>query len=269
LDGLTLSRWAPVLPPTGLATIRERWCPHCLREDRELGKLPYLRLSWDIAPARVCSLHKVQLVEPCPNCKAANVRHRGPIVVPGWCTYFGMFPGEGTAEPATPKAMWVARQVGDWAAEQARLDAIPAREAVRAPLETLTLTLDGGRYVAFARRISVAKSSEHGWLYKGVRPGLGAYLRVALHAGIPLAKLMRGGLSDWSPANSATPLGLVLEKGNREERQAPRIHDWGAIRHELEPMLKLGEPINVAEAGMRLGRMTSIFIFGPMTLREL
>ncbi|MGO9445266.1 MAG: hypothetical protein ACLPXB_10880 [Thiobacillaceae bacterium] len=166
---------------------------------------------------------------------------------------------QGPSGPLDEKRAQVARQIGDWIADQASADVISAKEPVKTSLETLNLELAGGRYVTFARRISVAKSSVHGWLFKGVLPRLGDYLRVALHAGIPFAKLMRGDLSDWSPPNSAMQLELVLERGNREDRRAPRIHDWGAIRHELERMLKLAEPISVAEAGVALGRITGIF----------
>jgi hypothetical protein len=38
-----------------------------------------------------------------------------------------------------------------------------------------------------------------------------------------------------------------------EKREAPCLHDWAAIRSELETFLKLPEPISVAEAGRRLG----------------
>jgi len=253
LDGLTLSRWAQVLPASGLAPARGRWCPHCLKEDQEQGKQPYFRLVWDVAPVTVCYRHKVRLVDTCPHCQTPHTRHHGSVVVPGWCTRCGCFLGDSAAEPASPEALWVARQVGDLIADQATLEAHPARESVRASLAALILKLDGGRYVSFARRISVSKSSVHGWLNKGVLPSLRGYLQVALHGGIPLPKLMRGDLEAWTPPYSAIQLGLALENPNRLERQTPRTHDWGAIRLELERMLKLEEPISVAEAGRRLG----------------
>lgn len=37
------------------------------------------------------------------------------------------------------------------------------------------------------------------------------------------------------------------------KREKPREHDWAVIRCELEKLLKLPEPISVAEAGRRLG----------------
>lgn len=253
LDGLTLSRWADVLPASGLAPLRGRWCPHCLKGDREQGKQPYFRLSWDVAPVSVCYRHKTQLVDTCPHCQKPHVRHHGAVVVPGWCTRCGGFLGDAPAEPASPEAMWVARQVGDLIADQASFEALPAKENIGVSLAALILKLDGGRYVSFARRIAVSKSSVHGWLNKGVVPSLGGYLQVALHAGIPLTKLMRGDLDAWTPPAPAMQLGFAFETMNRLERQSPRTHDWGAIRLELERMLKQEVPISVAEVGRRLG----------------
>lgn len=252
LDGLTLSRWAEVLPASGLAAASGRWCPYCLRDDRDSGESPYFRLAWDAAPVTACGRHKTRLVDTCPHCGNAHVRHRGAIVVPGWCSHCGWFLGDAEAAPAAPEEMWIARQVGDWIAEQADLETTPSKEAVREALETIILKLDGGRYGSFARRLGVGKSSVHGWLYKGVVPSLDAYLQVAAHGGIPLTLLMQGDVTDWTPPDTNLQLGLLPEVG-RAVRPMPRTHDWGAIRQELERMLKLEEPISVAEAGRRLG----------------
>lgn len=92
----------------------------------------------------------------------------------------------------------------------------------------------------------------HGWLYKGVVPRLDAYLQVAAHGGITLTQLMQGDVAEWTPPDTNLQLGLLPEVG-RVVRPTPRTHDWVAIRLELERMLKLEEPISVAEAGRRLG----------------
>lgn len=128
LDGLTLSRWAEVLPASGLAAASGRWCPHCLLDDRASGESPYFRLAWDVAPVKACGRHKVRLVD---------------------------------------------------------------------------------------------------------------------------TRLMLGDVAQWIPPDTNLQLGLLPEVG-RVARPTPRTHDW-AIRLELERMLKLEEPISVAEAGRTLG----------------
>lgn len=73
--------------------------------------------------------------------------------MPGWCSHCGWFLGDAEAAPASPEEMWIARQVGDWIADQSALETTPSKEAVRAALETIILKLDGGRYGSFARRL--------------------------------------------------------------------------------------------------------------------
>jgi len=253
LDALTLSAWSAVLPSRGLAPRRSHWCPHCLREDKESGSPPYFRLSWEVGPVQACYRHKVALVETCPHCNEVHVRHHGGIVVPGWCTRCGGFLGDADTIPAEPPALWVARQVEDWIAHQMNTSGMPEATTVLATLDALILGLDAGRYASFARRIGQAKSTVHGWLKKGGQPSLVAYLGMALHAGLSLDHVIRGDFAGWKPPTPAEQLVLDLGAGTHVKRDAPREHDWSAMRKELEGYLKLPDPISVAEAGRRLG----------------
>lgn len=253
LDGLTLSRWSAVLPTRGLAPKRAHWCLHCLREDKDAGRTPYFRLAWEVGPVQVCYRHKSELADTCPHCGQRHVRHHGGIVVPGWCTRCGGFLGDGEAAAAGPQALWVARQVEDWIANQSISAQFPEAGTVLATLNTLILGLDGGKYCSFAKRLGVAKSVVHSWLRKGGLPSLEAYLAIAGHAGLSLDRVLRGDLAGWKPHRLAGQMGIGFDLIAGENREAPRQHDWAAIRHELEKFLKLPQPISVAEAGRRLG----------------
>jgi len=253
LDALTLSAWSTVLPNRGLAPHRSHWCPQCLREDRDAGAPPYFRLSWEVGPVQACYRHKTALVGACPHCGEKLVRHHGSIVVPGWCTRCGGFLGDADAIPAEPPALWVARQVENWIARQVVTEGMPEVTTVLSTLDTLILGLDAGHYARFAKRIGQAKSTVHGWLRKGGQPSLDAYLVMALHAGLSLDQVIRGDTAGWKPRTSAEQLVLDLGAGAPVKRDAPRGHDWPAMRKTLEGFLKLPEPISVAEAGRRLG----------------
>lgn len=253
LDGLTLSRWSAVLPAIGLAPKRAHWCPACLQEDKEAGLAPYFRLAWEIGPVQACHRHKLKLMDTCPHCGQRHVRHQGGVVVPGWCTRCGGFLGEGESAAAAPHELWVARQVGDWVASQSHRVDVPEAEGILVMLSTLVLGLDGGKYTNFAKRLGVAKSVVHGWLKKGVLPSLGAYLAIAGHSGLSLDSIMRGDLSNWEPHGPGRQLAMDFDLLIGRKREKPREHDWAVIRRELEKLLKLPEPISVAEAGRRLG----------------
>lgn len=76
---------------------------------------------------------------------------------------------------------------------------------------------------------------------------------MAGHAGLSLNCVLRGDLADWEPHGAEKQLGMGFELLAGGKREAPRQHDWTAIRSELETFLKLPEPISVAEVGRRLG----------------
>jgi len=253
LDALTLSNWSAVLPPRNLAPRRTHWCPHCLREDRERGRDPYFRLAWEVGPVNACARHKVRLVDTCPHCGEGLVRHQHGVMVPGWCTRCGGCLGVGDAQPAEPKQLWVARQVGDWIASQSNVQDFPVKETVLTTLNTLILGLDGGQYARFAKRIGMAKSSVFSWLRQGGLPTLEAYLAMAGFAGLSLDQVLRGNLEGWTPTHGMAQLAMGFDLAGGESRDKPRHHDWAVVRGEMERLLKLPEPISVAEAGRRLG----------------
>lgn len=254
LDLMTLSNWSEVLPGRGLTPGRSHWCPQCLTDDREAGHAPYFRLSWEVGPVQACHRHKLALVDTCPHCGKHSVRHDTGIVVPGWCTRCGGFLGEAKAPPASPRQLWVARQVEDWIAKQTASTGGAAAGAVPDTVNKLILELDGGHYAPFAKRLGVAKSTVHGWLRNGSLPSLDAYLAMAAHTGLNLDRVIRGDVADWK--SSATDIQLAMDfslAGPSDKRPAARTLDWTRIRAELDSFLKLPEPISVAEAGRRLG----------------
>ncbi|TCJ13922.1 TetR family transcriptional regulator [Parasulfuritortus cantonensis] len=252
LDLLTLTNWSSFLPAKGLSPRRSHWCPHCLAEDRKAGNQPYFRLSWEIGPVEACHRHKVQLVDTCPHCGRRHVRHDAGIVLPGWCTQCGGFLGDADAPSATPGQLWVARQVGQWIASQTPAADFADSVSVTETLNTLILGLDGGQPSRFAKRIGLAKSTVHGWLRDGNLPTIQAYLAMAAHSGLSLNQVMRGELTTWAPNTPDAQIALPFDLSRKAAKAAPRQLDWDAIKRELETMLKLPEPISVAEAGRRL-----------------
>lgn len=252
LDLLTLANWSEVVSPRGLAARGARWCPHCLMADREEGRDPYFRLSWDVGLVEACPRHKVVLGDSCPHCGKRNVRHHAGIVVPGWCSRCGGFLGDAEVQPATPRQQWVARQVEAWIAAQASMTVMPSGNSVLETLNTLILGLDGGQPARFAKRLGLAKSTVHNWLKLGGKPGLESYLVMAAHSGLTLEQVLRGDVAGWAPPAGEHQMAMPFDLTRSSPCQA-RHHDWDALRNELQAMLRAPEPISVAEAGRRLG----------------
>lgn len=248
LDHLTLAPWRHLVSNPGLTPASDRWCPCCLTEDRGQQHPPYLRLNWDIAPVTACLHHKVELVSECPHCGKSNVRNRATTVVVGYCTSCGGFLGDAEAQPATPEALWVARQVGQMLATPPRV----AADGVAKLLETIVERMADGNVAAFAQKLGLSKSGVWHWVRKGGLPTLPAWLGMALHGAIGLEKLHAGELSDWHPPIEPIQLSMQLPTSPRKGIQS-REFDWDAIRQQLRAMLEEEKPITLVEVCQRTG----------------
>jgi len=248
LDHLTLSPWRSLIAQPSLAPLSDRWCPCCLAEDRKQEQSPYLRLNWDLAPVTACLRHKVELVSKCPHCGKSNVRNRATTVVVGYCTSCGGFLGDAEATPATPQALWAARQVGQMLATTPRV----ASNCVAKLLESIIEHMAHGNVSTFAQKLGLSKSGVWHWVRKSGLPTLPAWLSISLHGGISLERLFAGELSDWQPPSEPVQFAMALSASPRKGIKSREI-DWEAVRQKLQSMLEEETPITLAEACQRSG----------------
>lgn len=250
-NSLTLLPWREVIAEMGLISTCARWCPVCFAEDRATGGTPYVRLSWDIGMVITCARHETKLSHVCPACGRRETEHRSAYIVPGWCTKCGAFLGSNVHSGSTPEETWIANQVGGMVARQATLETKPSLETLRNCVQTLVMHLDGGKNAVFARRIGVNKSTAHYWLKNGGTPTLSALLRIALHTGIDLPKLLTGDLTGWSVSCVKTP-SCALSLAERKRRQSPVINRSELLRARLVALNESKEPVSVREAARQL-----------------
>lgn len=248
LERLTLTPWRHLVASSCLAPKTDRWCPACFQEDMASGRPPYLRLSWEVAPVTVCARHKCALVSACPRCQKTNIRNRASTVVPGYCTACGEFLGATHAEPATPDALWVARQVGTMLADVPRVSA----DGLTGLLGTVIEQMASGRIATFAKQLELTKSGVWYWLNKGVQPGIHAWLAIALHGGIGLDKLFAGDLDGWTLPMEPVQIPIPLPTSPRKGIKGREL-DWEGIRAALRSILQEPTAITLGEACQRVG----------------
>jgi hypothetical protein len=205
LDRLTLVPWRHLVAGTSISPKSDHWCPACLTEDRNADKEPYLRLAWDLAPVTVCVRHKVALTSSCPHCRRTNVRSRASIVVPGYCTSCGGFLGDAVTDPATPEALWSARQVGSMLSS---LPSLPTGGAADM-LKQIVARMAGGQTATFARSLGLSKSGLWHAVTKGGLPTLQTWLTICLHSALSMDVVFSGDLDGWVPPSEPQQLGKV------------------------------------------------------------
>lgn len=248
LDRLTLSPWRHVMSAFELVPRSDRWCPCCLTEDRSKRHDPYLRLAWEVAPVSVCHQHKVELASVCPHCQRSNVRNRATVVIPGYCTRCGGFLGDAETAPATPEALWIARQIGEALQHRPRVTADGIADLLRLVVERMA----DNRANTFAKRYGFAKSTVWHWLNEAGIPSVRAWLTIALHGGISLSKLWAGAVEGWVVPHEQPQLTLQLPASSHAGIQSREL-DWDEIHRSLRALLDLPVPISINEACKRVG----------------
>ncbi len=275
LDRLTFLPWRDVVSQNGLTIHKQgQFCPACFFDDREQGRSPYFRLTWELSQFSVCPRHEQHLTSSCPSCGCGKVRHSAAFVVPGWCTHCGHFLGNDqridSHRPIKKASLWRAKQLGDLVAAHSMLPFYPSRETLISTLEQLISQMDHGKSSAFAKRLGIAKSTVHHWLKGDGTPTLETSLQIATYCGLSLTNLLTGHLLNWLPPETDHQLQLMFEPSVSRSRQAPRKLDWKSIEVQLGAYLLLPTPVSVLEVARQLGiEARQLYLRANKTTRQL
>lgn len=84
LANLTLCKLKGLFPIRNLLKESLAWCPNCIRNWMDNGKVIYYPLIWNLKSVNICFTHKRYLIEICPACnKKIDFLRRH--MVPGYC----------------------------------------------------------------------------------------------------------------------------------------------------------------------------------------
>jgi hypothetical protein len=138
-----------------------RWCPLCLEEFRNSGRV-FEPLLWSLSLVSICSIHKAQLQSSCQRC-SRNSSHLQEGSVPGHCPWCGIWEGEAGVYPAETVNVDAARKVreskavGEFLAQVSSsslsVDAFILERNLRRCIEVCT-----GNIAAFSRVLGVSSA---------------------------------------------------------------------------------------------------------------
>lgn len=122
-----------------------RWCPECLRQDREHGaaiEAPcWHRAIWDVKSVVACPVHNLALVDRCPRC-ATSQDFSGPSVGRCWC---GADLSLSPRRPwQSPSSVYIADRLWRCAVETPLIDQLKLKDAIAA-LERIGHVVSRGR----------------------------------------------------------------------------------------------------------------------------
>jgi hypothetical protein len=90
LLALTIYPWHRLIPSINLLKRHRTWCPTCLSDWRQKGRVIYEPLIWSVDSINICGIHRKPLQQKCPHC-SGRVRLANFRLVPGTCSKCGRF----------------------------------------------------------------------------------------------------------------------------------------------------------------------------------
>ena len=223
----------------------QAWCPTCLDEWHQDGRIIYRPLIWLLSPLKSCPTHGCSLEDRCPGCgqhHASLVRYQWNGVCPRCSVWLGKIRrGVGRCKTA-PLSAWdafTALVLGRFvAAMQSLPDDLP-ETTFPSNVTDLMQTRFGGNCSGLARPLRVHRSTVSDWANGSGRPSLTSL--------VGLAHCFGGEAMDWitgkvDPAHMAATRQIALADSaklrrplRRQQPEIVRVHLTAATNATEHP----------------------------------
>jgi hypothetical protein len=239
------------------------WCPQCYQQQRASGGAIYDKLLWAVAAVRVCTEHRVFLVDRCPSC-AYVTASKDLLTHPGYCPACARWLGHSGEVHCAENSdewtweLWKADAIGGLIQVAPSLPHTPTRAHLRTSLRQILdqLRIPAKHFAAAAaisqRYFSQCVEGKH-------RLALHRLLRVAWSARISPVDILVGRFR-------AGPMRDVPERQmmrySRPQSRAGIELKWERVESAARAALERNEPPSIAqlteELGLAAGYLTKV-----------
>lgn len=243
-NALTYLPWSEILDPKGHGLIRRHrfWCTSCWKHDEEMGRRPYVRLSWASQHVEVCTIHNRFLHSFCPHCG-------GPQDMLSWlpriwiCQHCGkdlhdQSSGKRLTQKGQKKRIWVTRAVEALIRRTCAQNRWIEKDSFISSVFALAETHFNGDYRKLAKELNLHPNSIKGWT-GAVLPTLPVMLDFCYRIDVPPDQLLldkEGTLTQpemWRKHKS--PHFVSMNKLSKDKKQEISHHVKKLIKEQLEP----------------------------------
>jgi hypothetical protein len=263
LENLTLLKWRNVLTTRYLMRRCRAWCPACYEEWRRLNKICYEPLLWSIDAVRYCPNHRCELESSCPHCGREN-KQLGNTSSSGYCQRCAGWlgrdldidataPEDSLGEDERNYSIWGGDNIGSLLTVSPSLTRLPTPDGIIRSISAYLESYAQGEHAAVYQRLGISRGGLFTWRKGKHLPELRQMLKMSYLFGITLVDLLTG--------KSTYDGSYVISKGEKEFNESisrPRKKD---ILPMLESALTESPPPSVQELAERLNykSVTSLY----------
>src|SRR2546423_1428749 len=251
---LTMLTWRNVFAQGTTSRANRAWCPACLTEQKEAGKIVYEHLLWAQKLVHVCPLHRCPLSTRCPHC-GRQLRALANKIRPGHCS--SCFSWLGTVAKVKgneclnddlEEQVWAAAQVGELIAGARSLSFVPCKDAVITAIRKCIEECAGGFAPGFARYFEISIPTINSWLHYNSVPRFDFLLKICKILGLsPFDFFTDEGFLGHDAVKERTALIRMKAKRAGVRRKS------ADLRNAILELLNEEPPISLDEAASRLG----------------
>ncbi|MCC6415622.1 MAG: TniQ family protein [Opitutaceae bacterium] len=253
LQEATISSWAHLFPKLRLLRRNHCWCPECHKEGNK-----YDRLMWSLAPVKVCSSHKVRLVQACPSCGS----HFAPLEArsrPGTCPKCEAFLSDVLPlqlQPASTYELWVAHEMERFHVAMQEANAPKAPAPIPEVLEACMSATGIRNCSELGEKLGVSRITAWYWRAGAAKPDLENYLRVARAFGLSLNDVVLGRVP-------TSIVSIALEPKHQIPRRRARLFQTQTVLTSIASIRsdRLSNPPSLEEVAQYVG-------FSPRVIRK-
>lgn len=253
LVDLTLVTLRPYTNMQRLMSGTKRWCPLCLSDSAQTGRV-YGQLLWEIAAVEACPKHGIKLVSQCGCNRSAPLLARNAIYLSGICESCGHSLAqnyEGLIKLASEDEMKRAQLVAELLGGMDRLKHNIDRAAgIPMFIKNAVRHFTGGNAALFGRLLGIKKNTLHGWTHGEFVPTFPEIVEIAFACRCSIADILLGAKVTFDKPELVNTQSITSKPFRTKETQTL---DRDLVTHQLEMLLNETLPVSVAEAATRIG----------------
>lgn len=234
----------------------KRYCPKCYEEQKASNNIVYDPLIWSIRAIKICPIHRLYLLDDCPNKDCvSNFTVLNTYSVPGCCPCCYQWLGSQSSDLADDLTIesqkWIIKQIGDLIAEISVLSTVDVNSNIKKVLKIILEVYGNGNAITLSEVLEISDKTIRQWNKQQNSPSLNSLLKICAKLNISLLNILKYGTLKKFPINNNN----VCFKTTKRPSKNNKINK-DLIKSKLEELIQSNNkenPLSVKETAKILG----------------
>lgn len=257
LQHLTFLPTSETIPHLKLLKRKQSWCPVCYEEMLRTDGVIYQPLIWSLELIQICDLHRVRLVDRCPQCESQFLSLTRRLKI-GFCPRCYCWLGREDSESARSLTIgelewqiFICDNLRELLVEAQKENFCVSTDKISQWLQICTVKITGGSVHRLSALLGKPNATVKEWYYGNVKPVLFSLLKICYCLNLRLVQLLTG--NGIGEKNFFQTRQLPKEVEPVKRVRTNRVFDYSKIKKLLTKYLKVSPPRSMREVSVEIG----------------